>query len=115
MRYPAFILFALCLLTTGCGQSHNSHLEQEPQTFAKSQGVEHRIEEQQVTATLLLAQKKVQPGETVDLKVTLDIAPLWEIRSKDAHPESIATKLDLELPSGWQSQNDWQFPYDWLP
>jgi hypothetical protein len=74
------------------------------------QGVEHRIDGTPVTATLRLARGRARAGETVDVSVELDVAPLWEIHTLDARPNSTATRLELELPEGFLVVGEWQAP-----
>lgn len=39
-----------------------------------------------------------------------EIGPGWEIRTLDAQPESTATRLELELPTGISVANEWEAP-----
>ena len=74
------------------------------------EGVEHRIDGTPVSATLALSRSRAEAGDTIELSVKLEVAALWEIRTLDAHPNSAATRLELQLPGGLEALGEWQAP-----
>ncbi|QDT43702.1 hypothetical protein Pan241w_38040 [Gimesia alba] len=70
----------------------------------------HRVEGKPVSVTLRVPKSHVKPGETIELSVLFEIAPLWEIRTMDAQPADLATRLELDLPAGLQSTGKWLTP-----
>lgn len=117
-----------CLfLLAGCGSADDVILDTPPdirpmvaehpskddatkEPIATSNGAEHRIKGTPVSTTLKLARGNVQPGETIELSVLFEIAPLWEIRTMDAQPADLATRLELDLPARLQSTGEWLTP-----
>ncbi len=69
-----------------------------------------RGESQFVTASLSLNKEQAKVGDTAEVSVELAIAPMWEIRSLDAEPREVATRLDLRLPAGIETAGDWKTP-----
>ena len=122
---PVWILFSLLILT-GCETSTDSNAppsntetvtslsknraKTQAEPIAINDEVNHRLKGQPVTTTLRLAKGHVKVGETVELSIILEVAPLWEIRTLDAIPSKIATQLDLSLPDGLQATGDWNVP-----
>lgn len=102
----------VCLLAAaGCGASSDAaRFSDVPADATADRGVEYRVDGRPVAATLKLARGRLKPGETVELSVELDVAPLWEIRSLDAEPQSTATRLALDLPRGLRAEGDWRAP-----
>jgi hypothetical protein len=76
----------------------------------KDSAHEVRAGKKPVTAILKLPQRKFQPGDQIELNVTLKIAPLWEVHTFDAKPDMVATKLKLGLPEGITAEGDWKHP-----
>lgn len=71
---------------------------------------EVRARKKPVTAVLKLPQREFQPGDEIELSVTLEIAPLWEIHTFGAKPDMVATKLKLDFPDGITSDGEWAHP-----
>lgn len=81
-----------------------------PQEERKDPAHEVRAGKNPVTVALKLPQREFQPGDEIELSVTLKIAPLWEIRTFDAKPKAVATQLKLGLPEGITAKGDWSHP-----
>jgi hypothetical protein len=73
-------------------------------------GIEQRISGEPVSATLRLGRACVKAGGEVEVSVTLEIAPLWEIRTLDAEAGFTATELQLDLPDAFEAIGDWTAP-----
>jgi hypothetical protein len=74
------------------------------------QSIEHRIEGKPVAVTFRSTRGPRKIGDQVDVSVTFKIAPLWEIRTRNAIPEIAATRIELKLPAGIEPKGDWQSP-----
>ncbi|QDV51804.1 hypothetical protein [Gimesia fumaroli] len=85
-------------------QTEITEIEQKPTELT------HRIKGKPVSVTLRVPKSHVKPGETLDLSVLFEIAPLWEIRAFDALPADTATQLTLNLPTGFQAAKVWESP-----
>lgn len=115
----ALVTFTSCESTTtpGANSNHSSNATSEPHRSIVSSGSnttenhpQHHIQGQPVSATLTLPRNELKAGETIDLSIKLEIAPLWEIRSLDASPPAPATELTLDLPPGLEAVGEWQAP-----
>jgi hypothetical protein len=69
-----------------------------------------RIDGKPLSAMLHVAPGGARVGDTLELSVSLRVAPLWVIGALDARPETAATKLELELPTWLEAQDTWQAP-----
>ncbi|MCA9015258.1 MAG: hypothetical protein KDA77_07980 [Planctomycetaceae bacterium] len=122
----AFALISLFLLA-GCGSAADvitdspsevqpvatepsPHDEATKEPIASKNVVEHRVKGNPVSTTLKLARNHIQPGETIEISVQFEVAPLWEIRTMDAQPADLATRLELDLPAGLQATGAWITP-----
>jgi Thiol:disulfide interchange protein DsbD, N-terminal len=109
-----FCAITVCLLAAGgCGASAVTSAPADRQALegaTADNGVEQRINDAPVAATLRLARGRAKAGDVVELSVKLAVAPTWEIHALDAPEEATATRLALDLPSGVEAQGEWQVP-----
>lgn len=83
-----------------------------PRPAEDQKGSAHEVQagKKPVTAVLIIPKREFQPGDEIELNVTLEIAPLWEIHTFGAKPDIVATKLTLDLPEGIIAERDWTHP-----
>ena len=100
------------LASGGCDRGGGATKE----TVAPQAAVPARIESQhssageQVTATLTLKPWNSKPGDSIQLKLLLEVKPGRDIGTLDSVPESSATRLTLQLPAELEAQGKWQAP-----
>jgi hypothetical protein len=95
----------------GCAESQIAgDTTRGPSVATVDRETEHRIDGKPVSATLRLSRTEAKIGESIEVMVQLDVAAMWEIRPFDAHPEIAATRLELRLPDGLQSEGGWGAP-----
>jgi hypothetical protein len=54
--------------------------------------------------------KTIHPGDTIDVLVSFDIAPTFEVQDRHAPPPAVATKLGLGLAPGFEAIGEWSEP-----
>jgi hypothetical protein len=63
-----------------------------------------------VSASLEVSENSLRRGNMFRLTMVLEVAPGFEIQTLTAAPPAIATRLQLELPPGVESNGDWTAP-----
>lgn len=67
-------------------------------------------DEEPVAVSLKISRKRLRAGESFDISVLLEIAPQYEIHDLQAPPPAVATLLELKLPLGFQTLEEWLPP-----
>ena len=122
-RTAALLIVVVCLATCSCDRkSHPDSAVNKPiddlrhsaetapaASPRKSTGL-HRVSGSPVTAILTIEPPRAKRGDQVELKLRLEIEPVWEIRELGDPSNTTATWLDLKLPDGVASSGDWIAP-----
>jgi thiol:disulfide interchange protein DsbD len=97
------LLAALVALVVGCAAPHP---DTRPANAAKAPtGVDP------VAVSVRAARDAVQPGDTFEVTVVLDVSPPFEIYAQDAPPPGVPTRVVLTLPEGFSAPGQWSAPH----
>lgn len=105
--------WSLSVVCLGCGTTDEPGAPPiEPQRVATAAETtsSEPSENGPVRAELALAPAQTAPGREVELSVTLQVAPLWEIYPLEAGPTGTPTSLELNLPAGVEAATAWRAP-----
>jgi hypothetical protein len=81
-----------------------------PVNVAPCVSMKPRNEGDPVAVLLEVSDCQLSTGETFTVSVVFDIGSVYEIHDLHAPPPLIATRLNLELPKGFQALGDWSAP-----
>jgi hypothetical protein len=72
--------------------------------------VKPRSADDPVAASFSVPKNSLRAGDTFDVSVDFEIALSYEIHDHKAQPPAMPTWIELELPSGFEANEDWIAP-----